>query len=371
MWGNTSAPVMIIGEAPGSEEMRNREPFCGKSGKVLEQALKELEIVKSDICITNTVCYMPIKDGKLSNPTQEEIDNCKQHLVDEINTVSPKVIITLGAVATKAITGLELPISKMRGKCFPSLKVYKEIPVYPSWHPSYIVRGKSNLFHQLLSDLKQAFVFSGLLHSNTIFKKTKILLDLNDIFSYITSVLESRSLLSFDLETTGGSVLDTSIIGISFCYTDEEAVYIPLLRRNVLGELEKYQNYDEIVSLLKQLLESEINPKTAFNSKYDEQVLYHNLGIKVRRISIDPMLAYYLTHEEDKLPSLEFMEDLYFPGVEKSKSMVKNMGLKDYSLLDLDTLAEYSAEDALYTRKLAHIMRAELEAIKGWGVNGR
>lgn len=367
-WGNPKSSVFIIGEAPGHTELVKKEPFCGPAGKILEQALEELGLKKSDFWVTNTVCYTPTKDGKMTTPSQTEINSCKDHIVDEINKIQPKALITLGTTATQAITGISNPITQMRGNIYASLPSYNSLPVYPSWHPSYILRGKIRKeLPTLISDLKNAFIEVGIIKrpsNNSIFREIKY----PEAIEWIQKAKESKELLAFDIETTGGNPKESEIIGISFCYNEEESVYIHLKLRDIFGVLNKVEYYDELVTSIKDILCSYDNPKTAFNDKYEKQVCYFEWGIEIVRIVADAMLMHYLLNEEDKLPSLDFMEKFHFAGVKTLKSELKSTHISDYSLFDPDKLAIYGAEDSYYTRKITIIKRKELEQVQGYAV---
>lgn len=196
----------------------------------------------------------------------------------------------------------------------------------------------------------------------------RTLLDISDIFSYIIKAKLSKSLLAFDVETTGGKIQTTQIIGISFSYNDDEGVYIPLIIRDELGFLDKVDDYEIKIGHIKTILQSPDNPKTAFNSKYDENVCYFNWGIRIPKIVADPMIMYYLMNEEEKFPNLAFMIETHFPSDDTTKSKVKALKLKDYSLMPIDELSLYGAQDSYYTRKLAILYRKKLQEIRGYSI---
>jgi uracil-DNA glycosylase family 4 len=356
-WGNENSQVIIVGEAPAISELKKREPFCGKAGKILEGILEELRIPKNSVYITNCVCYMPKdKEGKLTNPSEEQIEKCLPHLIDEIKRVSPKVIIALGSVAARTLTGLSLPISQMRGNIYTTSSIFGDYKVYPSWHPSYIARGKAALKPQLTGDIKFALSKVGLYKEKTT-KPELIILDCDSIFSYIEEALASRSLLAFDIESTSSDVVNATPIGISLCFESTRSVYIPFLRPNAIGEFTYIDRYDEIIKALRELLEHPDIPKTAFNSKFDIEICALQLNIHVHRVVIDPMLCFYLLNEENKYPSLELLEKLHFPTIETMKSKIKGLKMRDYSQIPVEELGIYSAEDAYFTRELAFIYK--------------
>lgn len=140
--GSHSAKLMFIGEAPGVEEDRVGKPFVGEAGKLLTSLIEKMGFKRQDVYITNSVkCHPP---GN-RDPFEEEVSICFDFLKNEIEIVSPKVIITLGKVATYVLMGMkgkikDLAISKVRGKVF----YYKDIPVVPTFHPAYLLRNKKD-----------------------------------------------------------------------------------------------------------------------------------------------------------------------------------------------------------------------------------
>ena len=98
--------LMMIGEAPGGDEEKQGRPFVGKAGKNLSAILK-----REEIYISNVVKLRPTKEspktGKAVNrpPSAEEIAFFLPFLQEEIQTIAPKVLVTLGNVPLKAVTG--------------------------------------------------------------------------------------------------------------------------------------------------------------------------------------------------------------------------------------------------------------------------
>lgn len=111
--GNTRDKIMMIGEAPGKNEDQNGVPFIGSAGKILDKALSEGGLDRSDVYITNVVKCRP-PDNRV--PTDKEIQICtSNYLKNEIRLISPKIICILGSTALKSLLGYE-HMSKYRGK---------------------------------------------------------------------------------------------------------------------------------------------------------------------------------------------------------------------------------------------------------------
>jgi DNA polymerase len=139
--GNPEAKLMIVGEAPGTEEDRQGKPFVGRSGQLLDQILESVGFdPEQDVFITNAVFRLPPgDDGKpLRKPTSDEIVYYKPYLLEIIRLVDPAIILLTGNVATEAILGLT-GITKLRGQW----TEWQGRWVMPIFHPAYLLRNQS------------------------------------------------------------------------------------------------------------------------------------------------------------------------------------------------------------------------------------
>lgn len=144
------AKIMVVGQNPGSEEVKIGKPFVGMSGKFFDKALKEvLGIDRSLLYITNTVhCYTPNNRP----PTDEEIMNCRCFLDREIEILKPALIVTLGNPALRQITGSQ-GIKKYHGKIEVSLRY--GVGVLPLYHPSPLNTNRPDVCAEFKTDLKK------------------------------------------------------------------------------------------------------------------------------------------------------------------------------------------------------------------------
>lgn len=144
--GNHHAKIMFIGEAPGRNEAETGKPFCGASGKILDELLASVEIERSDVYITNIV-----KDRPPSNrdPLPLEIDIYGPYLDRQIDIIKPKIIATLGRFSMDYIMkkfGLEnqlKSISQMHGKVFEAKTNYGKINIVPFYHPAVAIYNRT------------------------------------------------------------------------------------------------------------------------------------------------------------------------------------------------------------------------------------
>ena len=141
--GNPAAKLMIVGEAPGTNENIQGKPFVGKSGQLLNQILRAVNLdPDNDVFVTNAVFRLPPGlDGKpLRKPTPAEIDWYKPFLMEIIRLIDPKIMLLTGGVSMRSVLNeTRLGITKMRGKWF-------EIDgrsIMPIFHPAYLLRNPS------------------------------------------------------------------------------------------------------------------------------------------------------------------------------------------------------------------------------------
>jgi DNA polymerase len=135
--GPERAPLLFVGEQPGNDEDLAGLPFVGPAGKLLDRALVEAGIDRSRAYVTNVVKHFKwVPRGKRrmhSKPGSMEIRACMPWLEAEIELVSPKVIVCLGATAAQALLGASFRVSQQRGTFVQSsLAPYVLATVHPS-----------------------------------------------------------------------------------------------------------------------------------------------------------------------------------------------------------------------------------------------
>jgi DNA polymerase len=137
--GSCDSKVMIIGEAPGNHEDLQGIPFCGDSGKLLNEMFKAIGISRENLYITNTLFWRPPGNRK---PTTDELAMCKPFVEKHIFLMQPKLIVLVGATAMLDVMKFKDPISKMRGKFFDYQNQYLDSPIKTTilFHPSYLMR---------------------------------------------------------------------------------------------------------------------------------------------------------------------------------------------------------------------------------------
>ena len=126
--GSPTADLMFIGEGPGFYEDRDGRPFVGPAGKFLEELLASISLTREDVYITNMVKCRPPNNR---DPLPGEIESCRPFLDEQMETIAPKVIVTLGRYSfAKFFPGES--ISRARGKPRP----WMTMMLYPIYHPA-------------------------------------------------------------------------------------------------------------------------------------------------------------------------------------------------------------------------------------------
>ena len=132
--GDEDADWLFIGEAPGADEDAQGEPFVGQAGKLLDNMLKSIGLKRGDnVYIANVVKSRPPSNR---NPLPDEIAACFPYLKRQIELIQPKLIVTLGKVASETLLGREATIASLRGK----MHAYQGIPLIVTYHPAYLLR---------------------------------------------------------------------------------------------------------------------------------------------------------------------------------------------------------------------------------------
>lgn len=158
--GDPCARLMVIGEGPGETEDLLGRPFVGRAGELLEKMLLAIGLAREDVYICNTVKCRPTlhENNKLKNraPLPPEMANCRPYLDEQIDIISPDVVLALGAPAAKSFLGPAFAITRGRGQWYEGPA---GVPLMVTFHPAYVLRqGGMSLTEtkrQVWSDLKQ------------------------------------------------------------------------------------------------------------------------------------------------------------------------------------------------------------------------
>ncbi len=138
--GNERAQLMLIGEAPGAQEVEMGRPFVGKAGKNLDEFLEISGIEREQLYVTNVVKFRPYKtggNGRLSNrtPNAGEIEQGVPWLLKEIELVNPKILVTLGNTPLRALLGKGHTVGQLHAREI----LWRGRLLYPLYHPAAVI----------------------------------------------------------------------------------------------------------------------------------------------------------------------------------------------------------------------------------------
>jgi DNA polymerase len=135
--GDPAASIMFVGEAPGAEEDIQGIPFVGPSGRLLNKMLAAIGLTRAEVYVTNILPWRP--PGNRA-PTDQEVALCTPFIKAHIALVKPKILVLLGGVATKTLTGETAGILRLRGKWLEySCTSGARIPALPTLHPLFLL----------------------------------------------------------------------------------------------------------------------------------------------------------------------------------------------------------------------------------------
>ena len=161
--GNPEARLMLIGEAPGYQEEKEREPFVGPAGQKLNEILKAMGLSREEVYISNIVKFRPAMPKQTTNnrkPTPEEMAACMPFVRAEIGIIQPECIIALGGTAAEGLLGLAGTVTSMRGPWHD----FEGTPVCVTYHPSYLLQsgGANPVKRQVWEDMLRVMEKLGL-----------------------------------------------------------------------------------------------------------------------------------------------------------------------------------------------------------------
>lgn len=142
--GNEEAEIMFVGEAPGKNEDEQGLPFVGAAGKNLDDLLRKVGLSINEVYIANILKCRPPENR---DPTEQEIKAHTPWLIEQIKSIKPKVLCSLGNYATKFFLAngevekmKDMPgITSIHGKVKSMNFFGMQIKLIPLFHPAAII----------------------------------------------------------------------------------------------------------------------------------------------------------------------------------------------------------------------------------------
>ncbi len=370
--------LLILGEAPGKDEVLKGRPFVGKSGKLLQETLKVLGVNPQDVYMTNAVlCRPPTKDGKDTPPKPKAVAACNDRLMSEIREyVKPSKILILGGTGLQALTspGKAAKISKWQGQGFnftygwetvigeeDLVDVPLEAFTVATYHPAAVMRAP-DLFRDYASDIFKVLNKSEPEPEPVV--DVHICRDTVQALEQLEILMEA-TVTSCDLETTGFSSVQDTIMSIAFGALLEDgsgySVVIPI----------EVAEKPKVKKAIKDFIKSDVHVMPFHNIKFDLQFLQVWLKEKVRP-----------PHPKDTM-LMQYAQDERGTGHAGSGRGYRSIGLKDQARIrydipdytfdfkkffktppeerDWDSMYTYQGMDVYTTCRLLEDLEQELE----------
>ena len=211
---------------------------------------------------------------------------------------------------------------------------------------------QSNLFDLFAAGNAEETKNSNLMRLDNL-KYDYQLLDTEEKIDVFLQNILTKNIFSLDTETTGTDPISAQLVGMSFSYAENQAVYVPV-------PADRDQAL-KIVNKFKSLLENEETLKVGQNIKYDMLVL-GNYGITVSGPMFDTMIAHYVLQPELR-HGMDYLAEIYLKyGTIKIEELIgpKGKGQKNMRDLSPTQVYKYACEDADVTLKLKNILEKEL-----------
>ncbi len=162
--GAFRAKVAFVGEQPGFDEDVAGKPFVGPAGELLNKALEQAGIPRSEVYVTNAVKHFKWeskgKEHMHKKPNAKEVAACRPRLEAELQALKPAVLVCLGATAAQALLGKDFRVTRQRGEWTTSPLAPR---VMATVHPSSILRApddeaRHTEMARFVADLKKVAV---------------------------------------------------------------------------------------------------------------------------------------------------------------------------------------------------------------------
>lgn len=302
--GPVDSFIILIGEAPANEEYKQRKPFKGSAGRLLDMILQNAGLQRANLYLTN-VSKERAPSNKMEKMAPELLKLWEDDLIEELNLLpNPKILVPMGNYALRAITG-HSNIMNMRGSVLRPLdKIKHDCIVIPTFHPSMLHYGRNYKLWPLM-----AFDFTrvkNIAESGFDFEFPKYNFIIRPTFDQVMSILDSLSkmgdtMMTIDVETPHGLLSCFSI-----AWSRSEAICLPFF----WGTGKNYWTVAEEHAIWRRL--AEVLPKLSLTNQnvlFDWTIMrQHGIWLKIPQF--DSMLMHACLYSE--LPHrLEVITSIY------------------------------------------------------------
>lgn len=334
--GQGTSGVLVVAEALGEDEARAGKPLVGRAGQTWDRLVSRTtdpslnrKLCRDDFTLANCINCRPPNNLLNKQPYEfAALDHCRPYLLDTIKRVRPKAILTLGNTPLRWFTG-QWGIEQLRGYIFET----QWGPVIPTYHPSYIMRGKWNLARVVQMDILKALEVARLGSAHFLRDKAyELSPDYKDVAEFLALWRAAgRPPLAFDIETPYGEAADSedmtfeddasyTILMVSLSFEPFKAISIPW--------------QEPFITMLKGAF-AEDAQFLVWNAKFDVPRLNAS-GVHFGGSIIDAMLAWHWL--EPALPmGLKYVSTFFCPDMHAWK-LDMHRNFQWYNCADSDVL---------------------------------
>jgi len=374
--------IWFVGEAPGFEEVRERKPFVGRSGRLLRGVIRDTGFENHfPVLITNACLCHP--EGN-ETPPLKAVRACRKNLEELKEKYRPIFIIALGKIASRALGLPDIPMEELRGRIFET--EFGRCTV--TYHPSAVLRTRYRLKTLFEMDIKKAFLTVKGKIERIDPPDIRILSDTEEIIQALSSL---KGNVAFDIETSipgeegkweGNGVYPYDPQGriVSMAFSSNEltfAFYLdPPERREMKPErITLFERVEEpvkavypsidrkrVIEALSSLFLRDDVFLIAHNGKFEMEHIRTKLGLNVRIFRDTMIMAYLINETAQGFYSLDALVSTYLPSLEGYKEKFLKKDLLLYNAMDaFATLRLYEKLDQEIenSREKEHLKRAE------------
>jgi uracil-DNA glycosylase len=156
--GNPRAELMFIGEGPGADEDQQGEPFVGRAGQLLNKMIQAMGLKREDVYIANVVKCRPPGNR---TPERDECETCMNFLLRQVESISPRAIVALGAVAAKNLLQINASMGELRSRAYD----FRGARLFVTYHPAFLLRDPRQK-SEAWKDLQKVMKYLGLKKSD-------------------------------------------------------------------------------------------------------------------------------------------------------------------------------------------------------------
>lgn len=350
--GAFNASIVLVGEAPGEREKLTGMPFMGGSGQLLWDALRKVNIKRSDVYTTNVVkrqLSMSVKgsDDEKVIVHRGELSNWEILLRWELSQLpNAKFVLVLGNMALQALLG-ETGINNWRGSVKSIRLADRNEPalLLATYNPAYPVR-EPKLEVIFRYDIGK---FDRIIRNG--YKEPQLTMHINPSFTesmqWIDKMQDEKKPTSLDIEVITD---ETACIGLGNSGFEAKCINLREKHKNRFSLTEERQ----LLQRFQRFFDDPTTRIVAQNGSFDSYFLWCRDRLQIKRVWFDTLLAHHTLYPA--LPhNLGFISAQYtdVPFYKDEKNKWKEGG-------DIDTFWQYNCKDVCVTLQASEKLLTEL-----------